>query len=59
MINPNLNVNKAFREQVKEFMKNTFGATTQPCIRSTFKKTGVFALLIFYETRSEKLLIEC
>ena len=35
MINTNLNIKKAFIKQVDTCMKNTFGAITQPHIRST------------------------
>ena len=54
MINPNLNIYKAFREQVDKFMNDTFVQITQPHIRSTLskKKTIVLALLMFYETRA-------
>ena len=53
MINPKLNINKSFREQVHTFRNNTFGPSTQPFIKSTLsrKKTRVLALFIFYETR--------
>ena len=40
MINPNLNINKAFKEQVGKCMKNTFGAIIQPFIRATLLKKG-------------------
>ena len=53
MINPNFNINKAFREQVDKSMNTTFGPITQTHIRSTLtkNKTRVFTLLMFYETR--------
>ena len=35
MIDPNLDINKAFKEQVNKFTKNTFGAITQPHISKT------------------------
>ena len=40
-------------------MKTAFGAITQPFIRATFfkNKRRVLALLMFYETRAEILLI--
>ena len=38
MINPGLNVNKAFREQVQTCMYTTFGEITQPFIKSTLAK---------------------
>ena len=36
MINPDMNVNKTFREQVDKFMFTAFGAITQPFIKATF-----------------------
>ena len=47
-INPDLNINKSFKEQVTKCMKTKFSAITQPHI--SLKKI-VLALLIFYETR--------
>ena len=35
MINTNLNIKKAFREQVDKCMKTTFGPIIQPHIRAT------------------------
>ena len=35
MINPVLNINKAFREQVNKGTKNTFFTITQPHIKTT------------------------
>ena len=56
MINPNLNINKAFREQVDKCTKTAVDAITQTSIRATFsKKTRVLALLMFFETRSEAI----
>ena len=61
MINPTLNINKAFREQVNKFMKNKFVIITQPHIRTISAKnnTRVLALLWFYDTRKnpEKFFI--
>ena len=53
MINPNLRVNKSFREQVVKCMNNTFGALTQPFIKriSSKNNTSVLQLIIFHETR--------
>ena len=53
MINTTLNIKKAFREQVNKWIKTTFGAITQPHIKTTLakQKTRVLALLMFYETR--------
>ena len=52
MINPGLNVNKAFKKQVKSFMYTTFGEITQPFIKATSEKnnTIVLALITFNET---------
>ena len=38
MINPSLHVNKAFRYQVEKCQKTTFGALTQPFIKTTLSK---------------------
>ena len=38
MINPGLNVNKFFREQVEKCMYTTFGEITQHFIKSTLEK---------------------
>ena len=38
MINPGLNVNKAFREQVEECVYTTFGEITQTFIKYTLEK---------------------
>ena len=53
MINPKLNINKAFREEVLKYMNTKFGQINQPHIRTTLTKntTRVLALLMFYETR--------
>ena len=56
MINPGLNVNKSFREQVENCMFTAFGEITQPFIKSTMLKnyTSVLALIMFYEKRGDK-----
>ena len=38
MINPGLNVKKFFKEKVEKCMYTTFGAITQPFIKSTLEK---------------------
>ena len=50
MINTNLHINKAFREQVDKFMNHMFGALTQPFIKNTLSKnnTSILALLMFH-----------
>ena len=62
MINPTLNINKAFKEQVNKCMNNLFDAITQPNIKTRLekKRTRVLALLMFYETRTNtKNLSKC
>ena len=51
MLNPTLNNNKAFKEQVKACLINTFGADTNKHINKTLMKrdTRVLALVVFYE----------
>ena len=41
MINPTLNINKAFIEQVNKCMKTPFGAITQPHIRTIYYITKI------------------
>ena len=55
-MNPNLSINKAFKEQVKICMKTTFYTTTQQHISKILSKTNtiVLALVMFYETRPKK-----
>ena len=54
MINPGLNVNKAFRSQVEKCMFTTFVEITHPFIKATLakKNASVLALIMFYETRA-------
>ena len=49
MLNPHLNMNKAFKYQVKTCLSNTFGADTNIHIYKTLMKrdTRVLALVIF------------
>ena len=56
-MNPDLSINKAFKEQVKICMKTTFGAMNQQHISKILSKTNtrVLALFMFYETRQKKL----
>ena len=51
MMNPNLNKNRAFREQVKVCLKNIFGpyTNTHIGITSLVNNTRVLALVILYE----------
>ena len=55
MINPGLNVNKAFREKVGKCMYTKFGEITQLFIKATLAKnnTSVLALIMVYETRQD------
>ena len=54
-MNPNLSINKAFKEQVEIFMKTTLGAMTQQHISKLLLKpnTRVLALVMFYDTRQK------
>ena len=49
MINPSLNANIAFIEQVKKCMYSIFGETAQPFIKATLAKnnTSVLAIVMF------------
>ena len=51
-MNPTLNSNRAFKDQVKVCLKNTFGPDTNTHIDKTSSKndTRVLALVIFYES---------
>ena len=56
MINPTLHVDKAFKDQVENYMNNTVGNVTQPSIKNvmTKKNTCVLELIIFYDMRYKK-----
>ena len=51
MLNPHLNTNKAFKDQVKTCLSNTFGADTNIHINKTLMNQykRVLALVVFYE----------
>ena len=51
MLNPHLKMNKAFKDQVKTCLSNTFGADTNRHINKTLmnRYTRVLALVVFYE----------
>ena len=53
MINPTLNINKAFRKQANKCMETIFGTITKSHIKTTLakNKTRVLELSLFYETR--------
>ena len=55
MINPGLNINKAFKEQVEICVYTTFGEITQPFIKTKLsnKNTSLLELIMFYETRGD------
>ena len=55
MIHPNVHMNKAFREQVKVCLKNTFGTSNTAHIGNMVLKenTRVLALVMFYENRKK------
>ena len=57
IINPGLNVNKNFREQVEKYMLTTFSSIKKPFIKATLENinTSVLALILFYRTRSETI----
>ena len=56
MMNSNLSINKAFKEQVKICMKTTFHTTSQQHISKIILKpnTKVLALVMFYDTRKKQ-----
>ena len=56
MLNLNLSIDKAFKEQIKICMKTTFGRMTQQHSSKILSKTNtiVLALVMFYETRQRK-----
>ena len=62
-MNPNLNMNKVFREQVKLCMKTTFSSSTMTHISKIVLKpnTRVLALVMFFENRkkAQRKISEC
>ena len=56
MMNPNLNMNKAFREQVKVCMKTTFSTSTMTHISKIILKQNIrlLALVMFFEKKKLK-----
>ena len=56
MIDPNLSINKAFKEQVKICIKTAFGTVTQQHISKVLSKTNtrVSELVMFYKTRQKE-----
>ena len=56
MTNPNLSINKAFKEQVTKCMKTEFVAMTQQHTGKILNKknTRVLALFMFYNTIQKK-----
>ena len=55
MMNPNLSINKYFREQVKLCLKNTFSASTLSHIHKMLLKPDiiVLALVMFFYNRKK------
>ena len=54
-MNPNLNMNKVFREQVKVCLKTTFSTSTMTQISKILLKlnTRVLALVMLYDNRKK------
>ena len=54
IINPDLNDNKPFRDQVEKVMYTTFGKITQPLLKATLSKnnTSVLELIMFFDKRA-------
>ena len=52
---------KSFIEQVEKCMYTMFGEIAYPFIKATNvkKNTNMLALIMFYETRSDKNLLDC
>ena len=55
MMNPNLNMNKVFREQMKVCLKTTFSTSTMTQISKILLKpnTRVLSLVMFYDNRKK------
>ena len=58
MLNNELDINKAFKEQVKNNLAKSFSGTTMMPIKKVLKKenTCVLSLLMFYENRKNMIL---
>ena len=58
MMNPNLSMNKAFKQQVKLCMKTKFSTSTMTHISKILMKpnTRVLALLMFFENRKKWII---
>ena len=56
MINPSLNCNKVFRQQVENYLSVSFHKNTREAIRDFLRKknTYVMAPIMFYENNVEK-----
>ena len=52
MLNTELKINKAFKEQVESNLTKTFGSTTMEPIRIVLRKynTHILSIMIFIET---------
>ena len=57
MLNPELNINKAFKEKVEINMANSFSGTTMTPVRKVSKKGNnrVLSLLMLYEYIKNKI----
>ena len=56
MINPIMNINKAFKEQETKCMKNTFGAIKQTQIRTILAEKNFIVLALLMLMRQEIIL---
>ena len=56
MINPTIHVNKVFRDQDVNFLKDTFHQSNMKGLKTFMRKkyTWVIALVIFNETKTKK-----
>ena len=57
MLNPELNINRQFREQVENNLEKSFSGTTMVPNKKVLKKenTCVISLLMFYENRKNMI----
>ena len=57
MLNPELNINKAFKEKVESNLAKSFSGTTMTLVRKVLKKGNnhVLSLLMFYENRKNMI----
>ena len=57
MLNPELNINKEFKEKVENNLERTFSSTTMTPIKRVLRKetTRVISLLMFHENRKNMM----